>query len=246
MRFQVDGSRLLTIQCVNSQCRPFTGFVVVNEDRKSSVFPILKNVYILPSYRTTTEAEATTTEETTTQLATTPIATTEVESTETTQLATTPIATTEVESTETTQLATTPIATTEVESTGTSEAATVTQNNVSPAQSSTTSAFNNNWASRCNCRCLENVALTLANSTSQKAQQTKQQIQDDLLEDRKQLSSYIRSKTSAPDERKSALVVGSTVGIVVFIIVLCLVVLPDFLKVCWYVAMRFRDRSKQN
>lgn len=126
----------------------------------------------------------------------------------------------------------------------TTKAVTSTRNPVSLAQSSVHSTLNTRWSSACSiCNCVKNVAST--NSTSEKAQQTMQQIQEHLQEDKKKLSSYVRAKTSASDDRESARALASTVGIVLFTTVFCLVILPDLWAVCWYFVVRLGSSSKK-
>ncbi|KAK7111317.1 hypothetical protein V1264_010973 [Littorina saxatilis] len=100
----------------------------------------------------------------------------------------------------------------------------VTTNVYSPSTADTTSVTNPHSQTAtnllCRCRCgQKKVNKDLANRT--------EAIIADLTTDKKQLSSYIRSKTSALDRRMSSAVLGASVGIVSFVVVFGFILVLD-------------------
>ncbi|KAL8608929.1 hypothetical protein ACOMHN_062678 [Nucella lapillus] len=78
------------------------------------------------------------------------------------------------------------------------------------------------------CRCVKNVPFFVPPEEREEAMsEARAAIKAKLQTDRHSLSSYIRSKQSAPDPRLASAIVGSTVGIACFVIVFGFVVGSD-------------------
>ncbi|KAL8597078.1 hypothetical protein ACOMHN_057567 [Nucella lapillus] len=73
---------------------------------------------------------------------------------------------------------------------------------------------------------------------SQKIDETKAAIRRDLLQDKTKMSAYIRSKTSAGDERRSCVIIGTTLGIAAVAFAFGFTVCHDFVKFVMYVKDR--------
>lgn len=63
--------------------------------------------------------------------------------------------------------------------------------------------------------------------TERRMQQFTAEIKANLTEDRKKLSSYIRTKSSMADPRKSSSVLGTAFGLPIFVVFVVLVFVPD-------------------
>ena len=97
----------------------------------------------------------------------------------------------------------------------------------------------------CPCQCKKNVLIGNVDKFKKKAEEAKDAIVNELSIDTVKLSSHVRAKTSAVDSRPESAVIGFTVGIAFFGIVVGFLVLADINHVVEYLK-RFKAKETQD